>query len=311
MLPACASARPASQQDLQSRLMRAWFNANGISAMTASYETRINRVTAYIYEHLDEELDLQTLADVAAMSPWHWHRVYSGMRGETVAAAVRRLRLQRAADDLANGDLPVEAVARRSGYDNVASFTRTFAEAYGLPPARYRQEGSHTAFNPAQNGAPRAHFDVRIMALPEQQAAIEPHSGSLMEIGGAFDRLFGRLAGLGLVGPATRMLSVYLDDPTAVPEAELRSQAVAFGPGLPGGEPSTTLRGGDYAVLRHRGPYADMRASYEWMFGTWLPQSGRELADAPVLEEYLNSPRDTAPTDLLTDLCLPLEPANG
>ena len=43
---------------------------------------------------LDEELDLDRLADVAAMSRWHWHRVYAGMRGETVAATVRRLRLR-------------------------------------------------------------------------------------------------------------------------------------------------------------------------------------------------------------------------
>ena len=57
--------------------------------MTASYEARINRVTAYIYDHLDEPLDLERLADVAAMSPWHWHRVYFAMRGETAAAAVR------------------------------------------------------------------------------------------------------------------------------------------------------------------------------------------------------------------------------
>ncbi len=71
--------------------------------MTQSYEARINRVTAYIYEHLDEPLDLERLADVAAMSPWHWHRVYSAMRGETVAATVRRLRLMRAANELANG----------------------------------------------------------------------------------------------------------------------------------------------------------------------------------------------------------------
>ena len=273
---------------------------------TNSYETRINRVTAYIYEHLDQELDLRTLADVAAMSPWHWHRVYSAMRGETVAAAVRRLRLQRAANDLANGDLPVEAVARRSGYDNVASFTRTFSEAYGMPPGRYRQEGSHTVFNPAQNDAPRPHLDVRFVALPEQRAAIEPHTGSFMEIGQAFDRLFGRLGGQGLLNRPVRMVGVYLDDPSAVPEAQLRSQAGAILPDLPADQPSTILHGGDYAVLRHRGPYADMRASYGWMFGTWLPQSGRELADAPVLEEYLNSPRDTAPADLLSDLHLPL-----
>ena len=272
-----------------------------------SYETRINRVTAFIYDHLDEELDLERLVDVAAMSQWHWHRVYAAMRGETVAAAVRRLRLMRAADELANGDLPVEAVAKRSGYDNVQSFTRIFADAYGMPPAKYRKQGSHVAFNAAQNGAPIAHYDVRIVQLSPMLVSTEDHTGSFMNIGMAFDRLFGRLGAAGLLGPDVRMLGLYFDDPSAVAEEQLRSQAGAIVQApLPAGTPFTTTRAGAYAVLRHRGPYPDMRGTYRWLFGTWLPQSGREAADAPVLEEYLNSPRDTPPGELLTDLYVPL-----
>lgn len=274
--------------------------------MTVSYEDRINRVTAYIYDHLDEPLDLERLADVAAMSPWHWHRVYSAMRGETVAAAVRRLRLMRAAGELANSDATVEVIARRSGYDNLQSFTRIFAEAYGMPPARYRREGSHTQFNAAQNGAPTRHYDVQIVHLPVLTLATEPHLGNYMNIGLAFDRLFGRLATAGLLDQTTRMIGIYGDDPSAVPEEQLRSAAAATLAAPPSGLPVTTTRAGDYAMLRHKGPYADMRAEYTWMFGTWLPQSGRDLADAPVLEEYLNSPRNTAPSDLLTTLYLPL-----
>lgn len=274
--------------------------------MTHSYEDRINRVTAYIYEHLDEPLDLERVADVAAMSPWHWHRVYSAMRRETVAAAVRRLRLTRAANELANSDAPVEAIAKRSGYDNLQSFTRIFADAYGMPPARYRREGSHTVFNPAQNGAPKSHYDVQIRTLPALTVATEPHAGDYMNIGMAFDRLFGRLATAGLIDQNTRMFGVYGDDPSAVPVDELRSMAAATLSSPPSDLPTTTTRAGDYAVLRHKGPYPDMPAEYNWMFGTWLPQSGRDLADAPVLEEYLNSPRDTAPSELLTILYLPL-----
>lgn len=51
-----------------------------------------------------------------------------------------------------------------------------------------------------------------------------------------------------------------------------------------------------------------MRAGYQWLYGEWLVRSGLEPADAPVFEEYLNNPRDTAPSDLLTDIYLPLAP---
>lgn len=274
-----------------------------------SYEQRINRVTDFIYAHLDEELDLDRLADVAAMSRWHWHRVYAGMRGETVAATVRRLRLQRAATELVMNDASVEEIAKRSGYDNVQSFTRIFTDAYGISPARYRKDGSHAVFRQPGNGTTPAAdgFAVRVMEVPERQAVVEDHAGSYMDVGQAFERLYSRLGSRGLLGPGTRILGVYFDDPGSVAQDRLRSQAAAILPaGLPHELPSATLRGGTYAVIQHKGPYSDLPKAYDWLFGTWLPQSSRDSADAPVIEEYLNNPREVAPAELLTDIYVPL-----
>jgi len=90
---------------------------------------------------------------VACLSPYHFHRVYRAMRGETTADTVRRLRLHRAAVDLIAGELPVARVARRAGYGSQEAFTRAFKAAYGVPPARYR-----ASFVPARNGT-RAELD--------------------------------------------------------------------------------------------------------------------------------------------------------
>ena len=98
----------------------------------------------YVFDHLDDELDLNRLADIACLSPHHWHRVYTAMRGETLAATVKRLRLNRAAGYLANTSMSIDAIAARSGYPNVQSFTRIFKDVYGMPPAAYREGGSHT-----------------------------------------------------------------------------------------------------------------------------------------------------------------------
>ena len=68
-----------------------------------------------------------------------------------------------------------------------------------------------------------------------------------------------------------------------------------------------TLPAGRHAVLTYQGPYAGLPAAYDQLFGLWLPQSGEEPADSPVFEIYLNSPMDTAPDDLLTEICLPLK----
>jgi AraC family transcriptional regulator len=77
---------------------------------------------------------------------------------------------------------------------------------------------------------------------------------------------------------------------------------------LPGGfaDGGTTVGGGLYAVLRYQGPYATMHSAYRWLYGDWLVRSGHEAMDGPVIEEYLNDPRNTPPTELLTDIFLPL-----
>jgi AraC family transcriptional regulator len=69
-----------------------------------------------------------------------------------------------------------------------------------------------------------------------------------------------------------------------------------------------TLEGGDYAVVTHRGPYEELGKVWSWLFGVWLPSSGRELRHAPPFEISLNSPMNTPPQELLTDIYVPLEP---
>jgi AraC family transcriptional regulator len=96
-----------------------------------------------------------------------------------------------------------------------------------------------------------------------------------------------------------------------LPESQLHSRAgLSLPPDSGAPQPPLehfTLGGSWCAVLRHQGPYATMRAAYQWLYGQWLVQSGYEAADSPVFEEYLNNPRDTPPEQLLSDIYLPLE----
>jgi len=274
-----------------------------------NYAKRLARVTAYIYEHLDEDIDLAVLAEVAALSPWHWHRIYHALHGETVAATVRRLRLQRAAADLANTTLAIEDIARRAHYEAVPSFSRAFCAAYGLPPAQYREQGGHARFGEHASQGENLVYSIEIVDLPTLHLAAVGHVGSYMQIGQAFDQLFGMLAARGQIAPGMRSIGVYLDDPSAVAEERLRAQAgIVITDGFAMAAPlePVIVRAGTYAVLRHKGPYADMRAAYDWLFGEWLVRSGHEADDAPVFEEYLNNPRDTPPTALRTDIHLKL-----
>ena len=276
------------------------------------YEDRLARVTAYIHDHLDEDIDLNRLAEIACLSPYHWHRIYRAVHGETIAATVKRVRLSRAAGYLAQSDMPVEEVARKCGYPNLQSFTRIFSAAFGMPPAQYRRSGNHALFQHQTCERIVGMYDVKIRTIPDMTAATIEHRGSYMEVGRAFETVFGWLGVRDLMGDVQKTIGIYYDDPEAVPEAELRSRAGVVVPdGFAAEAPVelTPIAGGEYAVLRYKGPYADMPMAYQWFFAEWLKESGRETADEPMFEDYLNDPRETPPPDLLTDIYMPLRPA--
>ena len=283
------------------------------SAGWVDYHARMARVVAYVHEHLDEPLDLQRLAEVAHLSPCHWHRVYQALHGETIAATVRRLRLHRASGYLATTALSVESIAQRCGYPNAQSFARAFRAQYGMSPSQYRHQGSHTVFSTSKPEALPEGYSVEIRQVARVRVSGLNHRGSYMGIGKAFEASFVHLAAANQVSPNSRWLAEYLDDPFSVPESQLCSRAGLTVPdawAVPEPMISFELGGGTCAVLRHQGPYASMRAAYQWLYGHWLVNSGHAVGDAPVFEEYLNNPRDTAPADLLTDVFLPLSLPN-
>ena len=237
------------------------------AAPSSRHLARLARVLVHVHDHLDEDLDLDRLADLAAYSPFHWHRIWHATFGETLAATVRRLRLHRASGLLASSQLSVERIAGQCGYDNAESFVRAFRGAYGQTPLAWRAAGMASV---------PGVLSVTIREMPMIALAGLDHQGSYMAIGRAFELAFLRLQQAGLMQPQTAWVAEYLDDPFAVPEARLRSRA---GLSLPDGSdaPAPLVRfevgGGPCAVLRYRGPYAEMRPAYGWLYGDWLLQS--------------------------------------
>jgi AraC family transcriptional regulator len=279
-------------------------------ATRSDYAIRLERVLMWLRDHLDDALDLHRLADVACMSPFHFHRIYRAIQGETAAETVRRLRLHRAAVELIVGELPVQRVAHRAGYGSQEAFTRAFKTAYGVPPARYR--ASFVPLPPAgsmEDAMETMTYQATVQETPVIRVAALGHKGDYNEISTTFGRLVTALGAQGLVGPGTRTFGIYYDDPSITPVGALRSEACASVPEdwTPAGDlQRREIRGGRYAVVLHVGPYAELGHAYNWLYGTWLAQSGEEAADAPCVEEYLNDARLVPPSELRTEIWLPL-----
>jgi AraC family transcriptional regulator len=269
------------------------------------YGRRIARVAAYIDANLDGDLALETLAAVACFSPYHFHRIYRWVTGETVTDTVRRLRLFRASKELARPDVAIERVARRAGYGSVEAFTRAFAAGYGKPPGVFRAHQLAAGLTTGDTS-----MDVVIKTFPQAHVAVLPHRGDYNANNATFDRLAAWAAPRGLLDRPTRMLGVYYDDPDTVPESELRSEAcieVPPGTEVEDGITLETISAGRAACTVHKGPYTELGRAYRALYRDWLPHSGEEVDDRPPVEQYLNNPRDNPPSDWLTEIVLPLK----
>ena len=276
------------------------------------YQRQLDAVTDYIYAHLDDDLSLETLAHVSGFSRYHWHRIYRAVRGETAAQTVRRLRLERAAAMLTETSWPVERIAWKAGFTGTEVFSRAFLRSYGTTPSRFRNDGraasSGSSMMSCGSGltspvreAPG--WPVRVEARCGYRLAVSEHRGSYMDIGRAFSRVRDR------VGSGSLMVAIYEDDPDAVPPADLRSAAgtvVDPGTRIPHDLAERLVPAGRYAIMRYVGPYSSMHVAYLWLYGQWLPSSGEEPRNHPVIEEYLTDPATTPPVHAVTDILLPL-----
>lgn len=152
-------------------------------ATTADYQRRINIVVEYIRTHLDETLDLRTLAEVSSFSPCHFHRIVSAFLGEPPGEFIARTRIETAARLLLYSDLTVAEIAYRVGYDAPSSLTKAFGRFFGISPKEYR-----TAKN-LPSMTTRMHSDAgirlskpKMLEIPEKTVAYLRAQGDYGEV---------------------------------------------------------------------------------------------------------------------------------
>ncbi|MGB1033790.1 MAG: AraC family transcriptional regulator [Primorskyibacter sp.] len=278
-------------------------------ATARGYERRLRRVLQYIHDHPDGDLSLDALAEVAAMSRFHWHRVFRAMTGETCAQAVRRVRAYRASVWLCSTDWSVAEIARRAGYDNAQSFARVFRATFGQTPLAFRRSGAPGALVLTHRTEALPMQTVTIETLKARHLAAMTHIGPYNDIGKTYEQLGAVLGARGLWPRVRGMVAVYYDDPSSVAPEALRSHAGAEIDAdfpVPEDLQEVILPAGRHAVLVFKGPYSGLQQAYDYVYGPWLAGSGETPGAAASYEVYLNSPMDTAPSDLLTQICVPL-----
>lgn len=260
--------------------------------------------------HLAEPLSLNAISHAAHLSPFHFHRVFQALVGETPADFVKRLRLERALLMMSHGrSQSLTRIASACGFSSSSDFSRCFKQKYGAPPSRFDIEAWRSAHkstleklvsdstgHPYLEKLPAGHnpdgFKVRIRTLSARTVAYirvrNPYAGDAVQTAAARFIQWAERHGCA----DGQWLGYQWENPELVPlEQCWYHVAVVAERFVPAGEvgrfefpkmvvAEVEIRGGIDLELR----------ALQWLYGTWLPRSGYWPDDHPGFEAFIGRP---------------------
>lgn len=303
------------------------------------YIARINGIMEYIEQHIDQPIKLDVMAQIAHFSPFHFHRIFTVMVGETPANFLQRIRIEKAAQQLKDSPSKVIGdIAYSCGFSSVSLFSRTFRKHFGVSAKEYRQlekpllvkDGVYFSKMGQQLSKKSKLFviqneefctnklkqliimetEVIVKEMPELQVIYCRHTGAFNQIGQAYGKLMQFAGPRGLLGsPNAKTLTVYHDDPSVTEIDKMRQSAcliVNSDVKVEGEIGKMTVPAGKYAV----GHFEIVETQFEQAWNTmclWLTESGYEPGEGYNYELYYNDHSQHPERKFILDICIPLK----
>lgn len=311
----------------------------------SAYWIRIHRVIDYIEQHLDEEMSLDGLAGISCFSKYHFNRIFASMMGETLFQFISRLRMEKAAHLLAaNPDYPITSIAYDVGFSSSSSFAKCFRLHFDMSATEFRSKSNlgkmqsnlrpmesnwreeiedanvYTEFN-KNSTVWRYEMETKniVVEVKDLEAIpvayiryVGPYAGDSELFAGLFNRLFSWAGPRGLIQmPETKVLCIYHDDPGMTDENKLRTSVCISVPEdteVSGEIGKMTIEAGKYAVGHFTVSPTEFGDAWQFLCGSWLPESGYEPADGLSFEMYLNDASEHPEGKFIVDICIPVKP---
>jgi len=296
------------------------------------YQDRVNRVLDYISEHLDGELSLPRLSRVACFSPFHFHRIFQGITGETLNNHVRRVRLERAALLMRTSPRKrITDAALEAGFAGAAEFSRAFRAYFGrtasswdrrspLEKSKICQAPESMPFHTEEElerwrkaGGVRVRVERCGGFRYVYHRILAPYGGTRLV--DSYHALIGWLGEHGIDLRDVVFVGMSLDDPSITAADRCRYDlGVAFpreaagllggivrargrkaGASFEGDAPGFSLR--DFEALEMAafhcvGDLGEAGRAWQYLYRVWLPTSGLEPADLPAMEMFVRLPEE-------------------
>ncbi len=279
---------------------------------------RVNRAINRVRMEPERAWSVEDVARESAASPFHFHRIFSAVTGETVAAFVRRVRLEHAAYLLKSGpSRSITSVAMKLGFASSAEFSREFRREYGVAPSRW-DRNSRIDRIPKVNAAAHRPEPVAatVISVPKCRVAfirmktwfeipvLQRGYDLLVEAleADGFDWRSGRLVGMSWDNYETTPLELVTYDLGFVVPASFEPRA---------GLTCVDLPAHDAVTVRCAGELRLVADAWDFLYERWLPEHEREPDSLPTMKWFVRRPDEIGWDRWEVDCAIPLAAAWG
>ena len=268
----------------------------------------IIKVQEYINRHLFDELDSETLSQVASISKYHFRRLFKAVCGENIGNYIQRLRLEYIAFKLITTDVSVPKLLSQINYQNKHTLSRAFKSYFNCSIPEFREK--HSKVNPERKNPIQLDFSIekisgiRVAYLKLEKTQNVSHSFSVL-----WRQLLQFSENHKLSSKGCKYISLTLDYPLITPEEQIRFMVGVTLPQsfrIPKGFGYYEIPAGEYAVFRFKGFYHQLNRVYRHIYLDWLPTSDYALREQFTFETYIDTPEKTPASELVTDIYIPV-----
>ncbi|WP_348771925.1 GyrI-like domain-containing protein [Pseudoalteromonas sp. MMG013] len=276
----------------------------------------IQRVCDYIAQNLDIPMSIEHLSDVAALSKYHFHRLFVANMHITVSKYILLARLKRASFELVfETDKKILDIAIKAGFDSAEAFSRAFKRTFNQTPSGFRSAPKwpqwHAVFEFTLASNPLVLLDVTVDVFPKTMIAFIEHRGAadrVYETAGQFVS-WRKASGLSPIH-SSKTFGIPNGDPnTMIPEAFRFKICGSVCKSIPNNAFSVhnaEIPEMRCAKVRHRGSHEALDNTINAFYQQWFVDRDEQPAEHPCFFQYINLIHEVDECDLLTDIFLPL-----
>lgn len=285
----------------------------------AYYQAIVNKAIRVMEADLANPPSLELIADEAALSAFHFHRIFKSVTGQTPKNYQQHIKWSKSKELLRKSGYSIVDISDLMGYSNPESFARAFKIQFGISPQEFRNGTDVHSTIPDQADIYTeleaklwklySNYKPEIIDLQELYYISYRHQGSYKSVGLSWLKLRMFALSKGYFSHQNRTFGIIHDDPYLTESSHTRYDACIQTDALTTGNKwfsTGKIAAGRYAVYTYAGPYEHFFALYNVIFRHFIEKMDLRIDTRPTLEFYKQGPPRFKPEEYITNLMIPV-----